>query len=42
MRCPYSKHYKITVEELAWQAECVERLIEVVDAVCADGIDGGG
>jgi len=38
----YSKHYKITEEELQWLAQCVERLIEVVDAVCADGIDGGG
>ena len=36
----YSKHYKITQEELAWLAGCVEQLIEVVDAVCADGIDG--
>ena len=38
----YSKHYKITEEELQWLAQCVEQLIEVVDAVCADGIDGGG
>jgi len=38
----YSKHYKITEEELAWLADCVERLIEVVDAVCAGGIDEGG
>jgi len=38
----YSKHYKITEEELAWLAGCVEQLIGVVDKVCADGIDGDG
>ena len=37
----YSKHYKITEEELAWLAGCVKELIGVVDEVCADGIDGG-
>ncbi|MEH6361629.1 MAG: HEPN domain-containing protein [Amylibacter sp.] len=36
----YSKHYKITAEELAWLAGCVEQLIEVVDAVCEKHLAG--
>jgi len=35
----YSKHYKITAEELAWLAGCMEQLVGVVDAVCADGTE---
>ena len=38
----YSKHYKITAEELEWLAGCVEEMITVVDEACQGGIDGGG
>jgi len=34
----YSKHYKISEEELTWLGECVEELGRVVHQVCSDKI----
>lgn len=38
VKARYSKHYKITAEELAWLTERVEVLTKQVEAVCGDRI----
>lgn len=38
VKARYSKHYRITAEELAWIAEQVEELGRVVHAICAERI----
>ncbi|MCC2977124.1 HEPN domain-containing protein [Sphingomonas sp. PL-96] len=35
----YSKHYRISAEELEWLAERIERLAELVEKVCRERID---
>lgn len=39
VKARYSKHYRITEEELAWLGERVEELGHVVEAICAERID---
>ncbi|QYC11490.1 HEPN domain-containing protein [Brevundimonas nasdae] len=39
VKARYSKHYKITPEELAWLGERVEALRVVVDQVCREHLD---
>jgi len=38
VKARYSKHYRISREELEWLAECVERLGQIVQAVCSERI----
>lgn len=38
MKARYSKHYRITEEELAWLGEQVEELGRVVHAICSERI----
>jgi HEPN domain-containing protein len=38
VKARYSKHYKITEEELAWLGEQVEELGRVVHAICSERI----
>ncbi|MCH7628175.1 MAG: HEPN domain-containing protein, partial [Proteobacteria bacterium] len=38
VKARYSKHYRITAEELAWLGEQVEELGRVVHAICAERI----
>lgn len=38
VKARYSKHYRITMEELTWLAEQIEELGRVVHAVCSDRI----
>jgi predicted nucleotidyltransferase/HEPN domain-containing protein len=38
VKARYSKHYRISAEELAWLAACVEELGRVVQAVCLERI----
>lgn len=38
VKARYSKHYRITEEELSWLGERVEQLGEVVQAICEDRI----
>jgi predicted nucleotidyltransferase/HEPN domain-containing protein len=38
VKARYSKHYKISVEQLEWIAGCVEQLGQAVHAVCAERI----
>jgi len=40
VKARYSKHYRISAEELAWLGEHVEELGRIVMAVCNDRIDG--
>jgi len=40
VKARYSKHYRITAEELAWLGERVEELGRIVMAVCNERIDG--
>lgn len=36
VKARYSKHYRITDEELAWLGDCVEKLGRVVQSLCAE------
>lgn len=38
VKARYSKHYRVTMEELTWLAEQIEELGRVVHAVCSDRI----
>lgn len=38
VKARYSKHYRITMEELTWLAEQIEELGRVVHAICSDRI----
>lgn len=38
VKARYSKHYRISAEELAWLAACVEELGRVVQAICEERI----
>jgi hypothetical protein len=38
VKARYSKHYRITGEELAWLGERVEELGRIVHAVCSERI----
>jgi hypothetical protein len=38
VKARYSRHYRISDEELAWLGACVEELGRVVQAVCLDRI----
>jgi predicted transcriptional regulator len=38
VKARYSKHYRITEEELAWLGEQVEELGRVVHAICSERI----
>jgi len=38
VKARYSKHYRISMEELAWLGDCVEQLGQVVHVVCAERI----
>ena len=38
VKARYSRHYRITIEELTWLAERIEELGRVVHAVCSDRI----
>jgi predicted nucleotidyltransferase/HEPN domain-containing protein len=38
VKARYSKHYRITAEELAWLGSCVEELGRVVQAICEERI----
>lgn len=38
VKARYSRHYRITEEELAWLGERVEELGHVVHAVCSERI----
>lgn len=39
VKARYSKHYRISAEELAWLGACVEELGRVVQAICEERID---
>ena len=39
VKARYSKHYRITAEELAWLGERVEELGSVVQTICLERID---
>ena len=39
VKARYSKHYRITSDELAWLGACVEELGRVVQAVCSERIE---
>jgi len=39
VKARYSKHYRISVEELAWLAERVKELAQIVELVCAERIN---
>ena len=38
VKARYSKHYKISEEELAWLAQCVEALGQAVHSMCLERI----
>ena len=38
VKARYSKHYRISADELAWLGACVEELGRVVQAVCSERI----
>ncbi len=38
MKARYSKHYRISAEELAWLGERVEELGSVVQTICTERI----
>ncbi|MGH6614425.1 hypothetical protein [Sphingomonas sp.] len=38
IKARYSKHYKITAEQLDWLAEHIEELGQAVQAVCSERI----
>ena len=38
VKARYSKHYRITAEELAWLGGCVEELGRAVQEICAKRI----
>jgi len=38
VKARYSKHYRISDEELAWLSECVEELGRVVHTICSERI----
>jgi uncharacterized protein len=38
VKARYSKHYRISAEELAWLSACVEELGRVVQAICEERI----
>jgi hypothetical protein len=40
VKARYSKHYRISADELAWLSERVEELGRVVQAICMERIDG--
>lgn len=40
VKARYSKHYRISVEELTWLGERVEQLGQLVHAICEERIDG--
>jgi len=39
VKARYSKHYRITAEELGWLGDCVEELGRVVQAICQERIE---
>ena len=39
VKARYSKHYRITADELAWLGEHVGALGKVVEVICAERID---
>lgn len=39
VKARYSKHYKISLEELEWIAARVEQLGQIVHSICAERID---
>jgi HEPN domain-containing protein len=39
VKARYSKHYRISTEELAWLGACVEELGRVVQAICEERIE---
>jgi hypothetical protein len=39
VKARYSKHYRITAEELGWLGERIEELASVVAAVCLERIE---
>jgi hypothetical protein len=39
VKARYSKHYRISAEELAWLGTCVEELGRVVQAICEERIE---
>jgi hypothetical protein len=39
VKARYSKHYRISADELAWLSERVEDLGRVVQAICMERID---
>jgi predicted nucleotidyltransferase/HEPN domain-containing protein len=42
VKARYSKHYRISADELAWLGKCVEELSRVVHAICSERIAGVG
>jgi len=38
VKARYSKHYRITAEELTWLGSCVEELGRVVQEICSERI----
>ena len=38
VKARYSKHYRISAEELGWLSACVEELGRVVQAICEERI----
>jgi hypothetical protein len=39
VKARYSKHYRISADELAWLSERVEELGRVAQAICTERID---
>jgi hypothetical protein len=38
VKARYSKHYRISVEELSWLSACIEELGRVVQTICLERI----
>jgi hypothetical protein len=38
VKARYSKHYRISAEELSWLSACIEELGRVVQAICLERI----
>jgi hypothetical protein len=38
VKARYSRHYRISAEELTWLRACVEELCQVVQAICEERI----
>jgi len=42
VKARYSRHYRISAEELAWLSECIDCLSKAVEVICADRIEALG